>query len=157
MADTLRQAADRAAFEAGRPLTLFVKGGIQGRSQHWQFCTLRLRNGMVETAAPGYARWSVLTETAPLNAAPHAFASWLLATRALLPYLTGEDTLTGGMVLAPAAWCARCGRMLTHPDSLASGYGPECDGRADARRQRREAKRAAAANFMQAMRERAGL
>lgn len=26
--------------------------------------------------------------------------------------------------------CGRCGRVLTHPESIASGLGPECEGRA---------------------------
>lgn len=40
--------------------------------------------------------------------------------------LTGQPT--EGVEFWHAGRCARCGRLLTVPDSIASGYGPECAG-----------------------------
>jgi len=37
--------------------------------------------------------------------------------------------LPAGLYLQHAGKCGRCGRKLTHPDSLETGIGPECAGR----------------------------
>ncbi len=46
-----------------------------------------------------------------------------------LGVLWGRATLPDGYWLEHAGQCARCGRMLTVPESIRSGFGPECYGR----------------------------
>ena len=40
------------------------------------------------------------------------------------------DALPAGLEVWHEGRCARCGRVLTVPESIASGFGPECAGRA---------------------------
>ena len=40
------------------------------------------------------------------------------------------DALPAGLEVWHEGRCARCGRVLTVPTSIASGFGPECAGRA---------------------------
>ena len=38
-------------------------------------------------------------------------------------------SMPAGLLVQHEGRCGRCGRKLTHPDSLATGIGPECAGR----------------------------
>jgi hypothetical protein len=51
-------------------------------------------------------------------------------------------TLPAGYAVQHAGRCGKCGRLLTHPESLETGIGPECSGRGYAKT---AAKKAAAA------------
>lgn len=44
----------------------------------------------------------------------------------LLIALENDEPLMSGIHLHPSCRCARCGRLLTTPDSIACGLGPEC-------------------------------
>lgn len=56
---------------------------------------------------------------------------WKILTRVLIRVWRNEQIVIEdkGFVLKPSGQCARCGRELTHPRSLISGLGPECEGR----------------------------
>ena len=41
-------------------------------------------------------------------------------------YWLKEDTIPEQLTIQHDGSCCRCNRQLTHPDSLASGIGPEC-------------------------------
>jgi len=40
--------------------------------------------------------------------------------------ITGKRKLPDGYAIRHAGRCGRCGRLLTTPESITSGYGPEC-------------------------------
>lgn len=43
-----------------------------------------------------------------------------------LQILCTEDELPETCIFYPSGRCARCGRLLTTPESIESGFGPEC-------------------------------
>lgn len=43
-----------------------------------------------------------------------------------LQILCTEEELPETCIFYPSGKCARCGRMLTTPESIESGFGPEC-------------------------------
>ena len=48
------------------------------------------------------------------------------AIRAITYFLQHLDNLPRNLYVYHTGRCARCGRLLTTPDSLISGYGPQC-------------------------------
>ena len=48
------------------------------------------------------------------------------AIRAITYFLQHLDNLPRNLYVYHTGRCARCGRLLTTPDSLISGYGPHC-------------------------------
>jgi len=74
--------------------------------------TLQLRNGRVLVAGkkgrPGDIRFKAL--------------DWLLTAIAMSRDTTMSETVT----VFHEGRCARCGRKLTTPESIESGFGPEC-------------------------------
>ena len=46
-----------------------------------------------------------------------------------LEVLRGERTLPAGYTILNEGRCCRCGRKLTHPESILTGIGPECAGK----------------------------
>lgn len=45
-----------------------------------------------------------------------------------LKVLVGEEPWPETMYFYPSGRCARCGRVLTTPESIERGFGPKCDG-----------------------------
>jgi hypothetical protein len=51
--------------------------------------------------------------------------AWFLRVLAKTPH----DQIPKDVIFRHAGKCGRCGRTLTHPESLDTGLGPECSGR----------------------------
>lgn len=52
--------------------------------------------------------------------------AWPASIRAINYFLRNADHLSNRLTIYHAGKCARCGRKLTTPDSLITGFGPEC-------------------------------
>ena len=75
----------------------------------------------------------VLTKKSAVQADHPAVAAF----RFLLRCLFDVGVIPPSFEVRHAGECARCGRELTHPDSLDSGFGPECARRKTETRPRR--------------------
>lgn len=52
--------------------------------------------------------------------------TWPPSVRAINYFLQNIDHLSDRLVIYHEGRCARCGRKLTTPESLITGFGPEC-------------------------------
>lgn len=53
----------------------------------------------------------------------------VLVLKWALEVLRGERSLPAGYSILNEGRCCRCGRKLTHPESILTGIGPECAGK----------------------------
>jgi hypothetical protein len=69
-----------------------------------------------------------LTRASRITAESQPVRAWNWAMR----YLWAGQPLPAPATIHHAGRCGRCGRMLTVPGSIESGFGPECAGKVDA-------------------------
>lgn len=128
----------RAHVAAHGAITAF--NATDAGTAHWRYGTVRLVGRTWETRAPGSRSWRPLaSEPTKPNAQSRAA---LKVSRALTAWIDGSGPAFPAEYRILANTFCSCGRMLTTPQSILSGEGPECSGRAKEARARAEAKRA---------------
>lgn len=104
---------DMVAAEVGRPARYFVKllTGQDNTQDYTYMGTLDATNGFVRLTRASTFREDSLP---------------VVAIRWALPQVFAGHELPAGAQLLHEGRCGRCGRVLTVPQSIQSGFGPEC-------------------------------
>jgi hypothetical protein len=113
------QEAEKAAKEERENPVYFVKllNGQDNENDYQYMGILRRTHGLIFTGA---------SKVKPNSPSAIAFSYFLQVLKAR----KDEDSLPEMLEVWHEGRCARCGRKLTVPESISSGFGPECIKRA---------------------------
>lgn len=113
---TFRVSVKKAEHGDARPPVWFV-GWLSGPNNEADYSYL----GMLDPDA-GTVRPTRASKASP-DSRVFRVAQWALGV------LWGRTALPAGYALEHAGRCGRCGRTLTVPESIRTGFGPECASR----------------------------
>jgi hypothetical protein len=81
--------------------------------------------GMLDTRHNAWRAGETFKPSRGTKVGPDAL-SWRVLEFFLRWFIWGDQKLPQGYDIKHEGRCGRCGRLLTHPESIDSGIGPEC-------------------------------